>query len=257
MGEHEDRIGAAFSKQAGTFEDSTLNSAFTSSLPWFVGLAGPLPGDRVLDVAGGTGLVARGLAPDVAHVTVVDTTPAMLDTGRSASAAERHANVEFVEADAMSLPFGDGSFSLAVTRFSLHHLVDPRSVLREMLRVVAPGGRVAVMDLVSDPDPDVARRQDEVERLRDDSHVAMPVEGAVKVWLGDAGCRVLTAERRPVDRPLEPWLGQSVTPPGDRERVREALRRDLDGGPATGMRPYVRDGELWFHQTWETTVARR
>lgn len=254
---HRDRIREAFTKQAGTFEQAELNIAFTSGLPWLIGLAEPDVADRVLDVAGGTGLVARGLAPHVRSVAVVDSTPAMLLEGRAAAVAEGHANVAFAEADARLLPFGDGTFSLVVTRFSLHHLEDPLALLDEAVRVTATGGRLVVKDLVSSSDPAVAERQDAVERLRDDSHVRMPAEGAVATWLRQRGCAVLRVERTTIDRPLEPWLQQSVTPPDRAERVRAWLRSELDGAPPSGMRPHLVDRALWFRQTWEATVALR
>jgi ubiquinone/menaquinone biosynthesis C-methylase UbiE len=253
---HEDRVRNAFTQQAATFERADLNVAFTSGLPWLLGLAAPRETDRVLDVAGGTGLVARRLAPAVASATVVDATAAMLAEGARAAASEGHANVDFVEADARRLPFRDGSFSLVVTRFSLHHVPEPGRVLDEVTRVAAPGGRIVVKDLVSSPDARLALAQDALEQLRDDSHVRMPGPGAVATWLTDRGCAVLRVEQRTLDRPLEPWLEQSVTPEGRAAAVRARLQAELDGGEPTGMRPHVEDGALWFRQTWEATVAR-
>ena len=256
-GTHEDRIEAAFSKQAGTFEQADLNVAFTSGLPWLLDLAAPEPSDRALDVAGGTGLVARALASSVRSVTVLDATDAMLAAGRKGAAEEGLENVEFLRGHAESLPFDDGTFSLVVTRFSLHHFADPAPTLDELVRVTAPGGRVVVKDLVASADPELAARQDEVERLRDDSHVSMPVEGMVQVWLAGRGCHVERVAQKTIDRPLEPWLEQSVTAQGPADAVRALLGDDVGGGRPTGMRPHVEDGVLWFHQTWETTVARR
>ena len=254
---HGSRVEAAFTKQARTFEQDDLNVAFTSGLPWLVGLVSAEAGDRVLDVAGGTGLVARALAPAVASVTVLDATDAMLSAGREGAAADGVDNVEFVRGDAASLPFADDSFSLVVTRFSLHHFADPAPMLDEIVRVTATGGRILVKDLVASTDPGLAARQDEIERLRDDSHVRMPVEGMVRVWLGERGCEITRVEYHEIDRPLEPWLAQSVTAQGPADAVRTLLRGEVAGGRPTGMRPHLEDGELWFQQTWEATVAVR
>ena len=254
---HEDRIEEAFTKQASTFERSDLNVAFTSGLPWLVELAAPAATDRALDVAGGTGLVARALAGLVDSVTVVDTTSAMLDSGWRGAQAEGHDNVAFVQSDALSLPFPAEAFTLVVTRFSLHHFQNPTPLLDEIVRVTARGGRIVVKDLVSSSDPTVAERQDEIERLRDDSHVSMPVEGRVATWLVQRGCQVDRVEQKEIDRPLQPWLEQSVTPDEQAGAVRSMLRAELAGGRPTGMQPHVEEGALWFQQTWETTVARR
>lgn len=252
---HDDRIRDAFTRQARTFEDERLNVAFTSGLPWLLSYVEPRPDDLVLDVAAGTGIVSRALAPDVARVIAVDRTEAMIEEGRRRAGAEGHHNLEFVPGSAEDLPFGDELFSLVVTRFSLHHFADPAPAVREMVRVLRPGGRLVVKDLVASTDPAVAARQDHVERLRDASHVRMPRRGSVRTWLEACGLEVAQFAEREIDRPVEPWLQQAMTDEGAAQQVRAALEADLAGGDTTGMRPHLVDGDLWFHQTWEVTVA--
>ncbi|MGH3356003.1 MAG: class I SAM-dependent methyltransferase [Nocardioidaceae bacterium] len=254
---HEDRIREAFTRQAATFEDERLNVAFTSGLPWLLSQVEPRGEDEVLDVAAGTGLVSRALAPRVAHVTALDSTPAMIAEGRTRAAVQGCHNLDFVSGSAEDLPFSDGSFSLVVTRFSLHHFADPRPAVAEMVRVLRPGGRLVVKDLVASADPEVAARQDRVEQLRDPSHLRMPPRGAVRTWLELRGLVVDSVTEREIDRPVGPWLEQSVTDPDAAALVWEAFETDLAGGRPTGLRPHRTDGELWFHQVWEVTVARK
>ena len=253
---HEERIRAAFTPQAATFEDARLNVAFTSSVPWLLDHMAPRVDDIVLDVAGGTGIVSRALAHRVAHAVVVDSTPAMIDAGRRHATDERLTNLEFVRGEVANLPFADAAFTLVFVRFALHHLTDPRPALGEMVRVCGLGGRVVGMDLAASTDPRVAERQDRIERLRDSSHVRMPPRGSVRRWLQDHGLIVDVVAEREIDRPLLPWLEQAVTDPSAAALVCEAFETELAGGTLSGMRPHRRpDGALWFRQLWEITTA--
>jgi ubiquinone/menaquinone biosynthesis C-methylase UbiE len=255
---HDERIRAAFTSQAATFEDARLNVAFTSSVPWLLDHMAPGDDDVVLDVAGGTGIVSRALANRVTSAVVVDNTPAMIDEGRRHTAAEGLANLEFVRGAVANLPFADVAFTLVFARFALHHLTDPRPALAEMARVCRPGGRVVVMDLAASTDPRIAERQDGIERLRDPSHVAMPALGAVRRWMQECQLVVEGVAEREIDRPLQAWLEQAVTDPSASARIGEAFAGELAGGAETGMRPrHNADGELWFHQLWEVTTARK
>jgi demethylmenaquinone methyltransferase/2-methoxy-6-polyprenyl-1,4-benzoquinol methylase len=101
------------------------------------------PGDRVLDVATGTGAVARELVRQKACAVVgVDQSPEML--------AEAHRRVggriELVEASADELPFADGEFDALTFTYLLRYVDDPAATLRELVRVVRPGGTIAGLE---------------------------------------------------------------------------------------------------------------
>ncbi|MEU4427794.1 methyltransferase domain-containing protein [Actinoplanes sp. NPDC024001] len=142
---HRDLIRQEFARQAGTFEDARLNTAFTSHLERLVDFTEPAADDVCLDVACGTGLVARALAARTRHVTALDLTPEMLATGKASADADGVRNVVFQEGDATRLPFLDASFSLVVSRFSLHQADEPQRLVAEMRRVCRPDGRVRVL----------------------------------------------------------------------------------------------------------------
>ncbi|WP_370616785.1 class I SAM-dependent methyltransferase [Mumia sp. Pv 4-285] len=256
-GDHAARLRASFTAQAATFEEPSLNAAFTAGLAWLVEAAAPEPSDRCLDLAAGTGLVGRALAPHVAHVTCIDTTPAMVERGRAAAATAGLTNVEFVLADAVDATVPAGSIDVAVTRFSLHHVPDPRGLLRAMLAACRPGGRLVVHDLASSADPAIAARQDAIETWRDDSHLRAPVLGEVAELLRGLGAAVDRTDQRSYTRPLEPWLAQSLTSSERADRVRSAFAEELAGGVPTGFGPEQRDDGVWFTQTWELTAAHR
>src|SRR6476661_8342990 len=98
----------------------------------------PSGDERALDVGTGAGTLALALAPLVREVVGADIVAELLERAR----AQAPANVTFVEGDAMSLPFETGSFDLACTRRTLHHIAYPERVIAELARVTAPGGRV-------------------------------------------------------------------------------------------------------------------
>jgi SAM-dependent methyltransferase len=100
------------------------------------------PGQRVLDVACGTGILARELASRVGssgHVVGIDPSPGMIAVAKQLAPA-----IEWREGVAESLPFPDQSFNAVVSQFGLMFFTDRSQALREMLRVLIPGGRLAV-----------------------------------------------------------------------------------------------------------------
>jgi 2-polyprenyl-3-methyl-5-hydroxy-6-metoxy-1,4-benzoquinol methylase len=109
-------------------------------------LAGPLVGKRVLDVGCGDGAYALAAARQGAQVVGVDGSRTMLTAAR-ARANEAGLNVEFEQADVMALPFEDGRFDLVLTVTVLCFLPDPAAALREIARVLAPGGRLVLSEL--------------------------------------------------------------------------------------------------------------
>ncbi|MCP9983219.1 class I SAM-dependent methyltransferase [Actinomadura madurae] len=79
--------------------------------------------------------MSRAIARRVRHVTALDLTPAMLAEGKRAADHTGLMNVTFAHGDATALPYLDRSFTLVVTRFSLHQVADPEAVVKEMVRV--------------------------------------------------------------------------------------------------------------------------
>jgi demethylmenaquinone methyltransferase / 2-methoxy-6-polyprenyl-1,4-benzoquinol methylase len=102
----------------------------------------PRAGMRILDVATGTGMVAALLADRGADVVGLDQSEAMLD-GARARFARGSASVELVRGEAEALPFPDASFDALSFTYLLRYVDDPAATLRELARVVRPGGRIA------------------------------------------------------------------------------------------------------------------
>lgn len=110
-------------------------------------------GAKVLELASGCGTTAIELAHAGHNVTAVDQSPANLDRGREA-AKKLGVELDFIEADAASLPFDDESFDGVLVECAVSTFVDKASVAAEVARVLRPGGRLAVSDMaVNEPLP--------------------------------------------------------------------------------------------------------
>ncbi len=211
---HSRLIRDQFTRQATPFSTaSPITDA--GALQMIVDAAEPGAADTMLDVACGGGIVVCALAPRVKHATGIDMTPAMLDRARALAAEKGVANVSWQEGDVTALPYPDGSFTIVVTRCAVHHFPDPLAVLREMVRVCAPGGRIVVVDTCASADPAKAARFNRLEKLRDPSHVrALPL-AELQGLFGAAGLpepRLAFSELRDEVKNL---IARSFPNPGD------------------------------------------
>lgn len=106
------------------------------------------PGMSVLDVAAGTGTSAAVYAGAGADVTAYDFSAGMIAQGR-----KRYPQLTFVQGDAMNMPFADESFDAVTISYGLRNIHDPDKALREMLRVVKPGGELVVCEFSTPVNP--------------------------------------------------------------------------------------------------------
>jgi SAM-dependent methyltransferase len=254
---HAEVVEREFTRQAPGFEDPRYNRIFTSDAEWMFARLRATADDLALDVAAGTGHVARTLAPHVRAVVAVDATAAMLATGKAEADRAGLRNIVFQRGDAAALPFADGSFDVVLSRFALHHFEDPAVPLREMARCLRAGGTLAVGDLLADADAAVAAAMNRLERLRDPSHTRMLSAAELSDRLAAAGLAPSAVETREIVRPLEPWLAQTETAADVAGAIRAELRAELGGGPATGFQPQAREGELWFTHRLASVLAHK
>ena len=109
----------------------------------------PRPGQRLLDVAGGTGDISFRFLKRAGHghATVLDLTEPMLVEGRQRAEASRMANcLNWVVGDAMSLPFEDNSFDVYTISFGIRNVTLPQEALNEAFRILKPGGRLMILE---------------------------------------------------------------------------------------------------------------
>jgi demethylmenaquinone methyltransferase / 2-methoxy-6-polyprenyl-1,4-benzoquinol methylase len=133
---HYDALSAALS----FWQDPRWRRALVSAVQ-------PANGQRILDVATGTGMVAAELLSRADCAVVgVDQSPEMLAGARARFAHEPRSRVELIEGEAESLPFADASFDALTFTYLLRYVDDPAATMRELARVVRPGARVASLE---------------------------------------------------------------------------------------------------------------
>jgi len=151
------------------YEEGLLDGIPEASIESFAGTGNPFtlgrlaPGERVVDIGCGAGidtLIAARMVGPTGRVIGVDMTPSMLAKARGAAQLAGFANVDFRESHAESLPVDDGWADAVISNGVLNLLPDKDAGLREIARVLRPGGRLHVADiLIQRPLPDAARLQ--------------------------------------------------------------------------------------------------
>jgi len=220
MDSHNSRILEQFTRQAVPFaEAETIRNQ--EALERIVQLAEAGPDDTSLDVACGPGLLACAFARVVRHAVGIDLTPAMLDQARKTQAEQRLSNVSWQQGDVNALPFPGAHFSIVTSRFAFHHLLNPLAALKEMKRVLKPGGRVIVADMA--PAADKADALNAEERLRDPSHVRAMPPAELQALFNRTGLPLARMESYRLEGELEDLLSRSFPNEGDAERVRRVF----------------------------------
>lgn len=153
------------------------------------------PGQRLLDVGCGPGTITTGLARAVApgEVVAIDLVDDVLEQARSHAAEVGVANVRFERESVYALPYDEGAFDVAHAHQVMQHLARPAEALREMARVVRPGGLLAVKDadygtMVGWPKSDaIARWLDVYHRVAERNGADADAGRRIPSWLREAG----------------------------------------------------------------------
>jgi ubiquinone/menaquinone biosynthesis C-methylase UbiE len=150
----------------------------------------------VCDVGCGAGHTGLSFAGKARRIVAVDPAPKMLAEVRRLADERRIGGVEAVEAPAENIPLDDESFDLVVCRLAAHHFEDVPKALREMARLVRVGGRVAVIDLEGDDEPELDELNHDLETLHDPTHMRSYTARQWNDWFAEHGLTVEASENR-------------------------------------------------------------
>jgi len=216
---HKSQVQAQFGASAEAYVESQGHAA-GDDLEWLLSRGRQRGAARVLDIATGGGHTARGFADFTPTVVATDLTEPMLRAARKFILGEGKAAVRFLAADADALPFKDASFGVVTCRIAAHHFPELLPAVRQVSRVLRPGGSFLVEDILGHEEPDLARFILEVEKRRDPSHVRSFRQIEWTAFLRAVGLTVIDETILPKVRVWDDWTG--------RMRMTPEARRDLD-----------------------------
>ena len=213
-----------FGRTAAAYIESATH-ARGEDLDRIVALATEHGGERLVDVGTGVGHTLRRVAPSFAAAIGVDATREMLEAGHTVLEGAGVANAILVQADATALPIASGSTDVVTSRLAAHHFADAAAAFREIGRTLRPGGLFVFVDNFAPDDPALDAFINELERLRDPSHVRNHTVRGWRELLDRAGVATTVDSDTAVTKlTTEDWLKRSQTPPDRAEEVRHRLR---------------------------------
>jgi len=188
----------------------------------------PVAHSRVLDLGCGAGHASFAAASMANEVVAYDLSAEMLGVVAAAAADRGLANIRTQQGAAETLPFDDASFCAVVSRMSAHHWRDVPAALREIRRVVKPGGKVVLIDIVGAEDPLCDTWLQSVELLRDPSHIRDYTPTGWTQLFRDAGFDVEVSPVWRIEIEFASWVARMRTP----EVAQAAIRHLWDKAPA-------------------------
>jgi ubiquinone/menaquinone biosynthesis C-methylase UbiE len=187
----------------------------------------PSGDERALDAGAGTGALAFALSPFVSEVLAVDLEPALLEEARRRAAD--FPNVTIAQGDITRLDLASGTFDLAGSARTLHHVRRPELAISELARVTRFGGHMLVIDQIAPADPLLAVVLDRFERARDPTHTRLLPDVDVRSFLEANGFVVVRTEFHEERRDLDRYLDLAACEGEARERAVALAPEDYSG----------------------------
>jgi ubiquinone/menaquinone biosynthesis C-methylase UbiE len=224
----EDEVKQSVQKQFGRNAEKYVQSeshAQGDDLPLLVEWLQPQPNWVVLDIATGGGHVARVLSPHCGHVVATDLTRPMLEAAAAANRKAGAENLLYVVADAESLPFLAETFDAVTCRIAPHHFPDPDAFVGEVSRVLRPGGLFVLIDNVAPEQAEWGRFMNQVEKLRDDSHVRCLSVSEWRDLLVKHGFDTIRERQRKKSFAFPTWVRRTAQSEEQVQQVEQVLLR--------------------------------
>jgi ubiquinone/menaquinone biosynthesis C-methylase UbiE len=211
-----------------------------------------LPPDlRILDIGTGIGLLPLLLSEDGAKQVVgIDISPEMLELAefaRLSRGSDAAARVTFRLAPAHALPFREETFDAVTCRLVLNHVRHPERIIKEVVRVLRPGGILVLAELLGADNSVKRATQNAIEERRNAAHVAARGAEQYNKLLTDAGLQIEAKEAISIDRELEEWLAIYHADRADSAVVREMIEAGLETD-AAGINARRHGNTLVFDQ---------
>ncbi len=211
MRSHQQVVTEQFGSTAAAYLTSAVHAQGVD-LQELAQIAATIPQARVLDLGCGGGHASFAVAPVVEKVIAYDLSAEMLDVVARAARERGLDNLAVRQGSADRLDFPDASVDLVCTRFSVHHWRNVPQALREILRVLKPGGRFIVIDTAAPADVLADTYVQAIELLRDTSHVRNISLNSWRKLLRQAGFEIASDKTWKLRLEFATWVARMRTP---------------------------------------------
>ena len=162
----------------------------------------------------------------------------MIEQAKQIQKEKKLGNLTWKIGDIITLPFDDSSFSLVITRYSFHHLLDPQKILEDMIRVCKHGGRIVIIDVT--PESSKANEYNKVEKLRDPSHVKAFTFKELTNLMEESGLVNLETKCQNLEMELDKLLEASFPLHGNKEKIQHLFKEDVKNDNL-GMKSFLKE----------------